>query len=72
MKPLGLYFVTSSTHGGPAGVDDDYDWHVRQAALERAASAPPRRTRAASVAQRLGALARLLRSRSGEPTARRA
>lgn len=72
MKPAGLYLIISSTHGDPAGVDDDYDWYIRHAASEQAAATSARRARAAFVAERFGAFARLLRSRSGEPTARRA
>lgn len=71
MKPLGMYASISSNHEQPLGLDDDYDWYVRHAASQRAASTPARRMPAAAVTGRLLALARLLRPRSGAPTARR-
>ena len=72
MKPLGIYLVISGTHGEPSGLDDDYDWHVRQEAVALAAAASTRPTRLASLGERLRAMVRPLRSRAGEPTARRA
>ena len=73
MKPVGIYFAISSANREPrgSGIDDDYDWHLRQVASERAAAASTRRPRTTSVPERLRALVRLLRSRPGEPTARR-
>lgn len=70
MKPLGLYATISRNHGQPAGLDDDYDWYVRQVASQRAASAPARRKPAAAVTGRLATLVRLVRPRAAAATRR--
>ena len=71
MKPLGTFFAITGTAGEPAGVDDDYDWYVRQTASSRASAASTRRTRRAAIVERLGKVDRLL-ARAGVSTARRA
>ena len=71
MKPLGLYTSISSNTRERHGLDDDHDWYLRHVASQRASSTPTRRKRAAGVAERLAALARLVRPRSGAATARR-
>ena len=75
MKPLGIYFQVSGTSGQRTGLDDDYDWHLRQAATAHAAAAssrPARPTRLAFLPERVRGIGRLLHLPSGEPTARRA
>jgi hypothetical protein len=71
MKPLGIFLAITSTGGEPAGVDDDYDWYVQQNASSLAAAASTRRSRFASIPERLGKLDRFL-TRPKESAARRA
>jgi hypothetical protein len=74
MKPLGRFLIITSTDTRSASVDDDYDWHVRStqrrhAAAGAAAAGPRRRPSARSVAQRIAAIVRLPRWRSGATNA---
>jgi hypothetical protein len=71
MKPLGLYPSLWSNHGDRAALDDDYAWHVRQVASQRAVAASAGRPRFVNVTEKLGGLARLVRTRTGAATARR-
>ena len=72
MKPLGMFFTVWSSSDGPAGLDDDYDWHVRRAALERPTAPPPPAARRASSVGRLLSSARSGFARMVAQTARRA
>jgi hypothetical protein len=66
MKPFGLFLVISGTDSGPHGLDDDYDWHVRDAAIrDLDASSVRWQPQAVSLTQRLAALVRLPRWRAG-------
>jgi hypothetical protein len=74
MKPLGQYLSITGIDTLPESIDNDYDWHLRNARTRRAeaGSAVPRRRRrsaAKSAAQRIAALVRLPRSRSRATTA---
>ena len=72
MKPLGLYPAILSNHPDPVGLDDDYDWHRRRLASQRAASRSPRQRSTATLAGRLASLVRRLRPGAAAPAARRA
>jgi hypothetical protein len=71
MKPLGIYFAISDTNGERTGLDDDYDWHVRQAASASGPAVSKNLTPRAFLTERLRGLGRGLPFRSEEPTARR-
>lgn len=71
MKPLGTLLIISGTAAETDGLDDDYEWYVRQVASARLTAAPDHPSRLAFLRERCRAMVLLLRSRAGEPFARR-
>ena len=72
MKPLGLFLAIFDTPHRPAGVDADYDWHVRHAEADRRATESAGRARRAPITERLVGLARRSLARTASQSARRA